>query len=108
MHNIKKVTDDIFYVGASDRRLALFENIYPISRGVSYNSYLVMDEKTVLMDTADSAVSRQFFENIKYVLFSWFLHLPFHLLNLVIPLLRWNPQCVKSYNNHHLTQGGHS
>ena len=47
-------------------------------------------------------------ENIKYLLFSWFLHLPFHLLNLVIPLLRWNPQCVKSYNNHHLTQGGHS
>lgn len=68
MYNIKKVTDDIFYVGASDRRLALFENIYPIPRGVSYNSYLVMDEKTVLMDTADSAVSRQFFENIKYVL----------------------------------------
>ena len=68
MHNTKKITEDIFYVGASDRRLALFENIYPIPRGVSYNSYLVKDEKTVLMDTVDNAVARQFFENIKYVL----------------------------------------
>lgn len=68
MYNTKKIAEDIYYVGASDRRLALFENIYPISRGVSYNSYLIMDEKTVLMDTVDSAVSRQFFENIHHVL----------------------------------------
>ena len=68
MYNTKKIAEDIYYVGASDRRLALFENIYPIPRGVSYNSYLVMDEKTVLMDTVDSAVSRQFFENIHHVL----------------------------------------
>ena len=64
MHNIRKITDDLYYVGASDRRLALFENVYPIPRGVSYNSYVLLDEKTVLLDTADSAVSQQFFVNV--------------------------------------------
>ncbi len=64
MHNIRKITDDLYYVGASDRRLALFENVYPIPRGVSYNSYVLLDEKTVLLDTADSAVGQQFFENV--------------------------------------------
>ena len=68
MHNTRKITEDIYYVGSSDRRLALFENVYPIERGVSYNSYLVMDEKTMLLDTVDHSVSRQFFENIAYVL----------------------------------------
>lgn len=64
MHNILKVTEDIYYVGASDRRLALFENLYPIADGVSYNSYLICDEKTALLDTVDSAVSGQFFDNL--------------------------------------------
>ena len=64
MQNIRRITDDIYYVGASDRRLALFENVYPVPRGVSYNSYLLRDEKTVLMDTADSAVREQYFENV--------------------------------------------
>lgn len=68
MHNTRLIADDIVYVGASDRRLALFENVYPIPRGVSYNSYLVLDEKTVLMDTVDYSVSRQFFENLSYAL----------------------------------------
>lgn len=68
MHNTRLIADDIVYVGASDRRLALFENVYPIPRGVSYNSYLVLDEKTVLMDTVDFSVSRQFFENLSYAL----------------------------------------
>ncbi len=65
MQNFRKITDDVFYVGASDRRLALFENIYPIDRGVSYNSYLVLDEKTVLLDTVDHSVSREFLENVE-------------------------------------------
>lgn len=68
MHCVRKVTDDLFWVGGNDRRLALFENIHPISRGVSYNSYLLMDKKTVLFDTVDWSVSRQFLENIEYVL----------------------------------------
>lgn len=68
MQNIRKITKDLVYVGASDRRLALFENVYPIPRGVSYNSYVLLDEKTVLLDTADSAVGEQFFENVKAAL----------------------------------------
>lgn len=41
MYNVKKVNEDLYWIGASDRRLALFENIYPIPRGVSYNSYVI-------------------------------------------------------------------
>ncbi|MBR2136826.1 MAG: MBL fold metallo-hydrolase, partial [Alphaproteobacteria bacterium] len=68
MHNIRKVTDDLFWIGASDHRLALFENVYPIPQGISYNSYLLTDDKTVLLDTVDSSVSRQFFENLRAAL----------------------------------------
>ena len=64
MQNTVKINDDLLYVGASDRKIALFENVYPVPRGVSYNSYLLLDEKTVLMDTADSAVREQYFENV--------------------------------------------
>lgn len=68
MHCTVKITDDLFWIGASDRRLALFESVYPIPRGVSYNSYVMLDEKTVLLDTVDHAVAGQFFENLEYVL----------------------------------------
>lgn len=68
MHNIRKIAKDYYWVGASDRRLELFENIMPITKGVSYNSYLLVDEKTILLDTVDSSVSRQFLENVKYAL----------------------------------------
>ena len=64
MHSIQPINNDLIYVGVSDRRTALFENIYPIPRGVSYNSYLLLDEKTVLLDAADAAVGEQFFENV--------------------------------------------
>ena len=68
MHNVRKVTRDMFWVGGSDRRLALFENAFPIENGVSYNSYVVLDEKTVLLDTVDKAISEVFFENVRHVL----------------------------------------
>ena len=68
MQNIQPVTSDLIYVGASDRRTALFENVYPIPRGVSYNSYVLLDEKTALFDTCDSSVSGQFFENVQAAL----------------------------------------
>ena len=68
MQNSRQINQDLYYVGASDRKLALFENIYPIPRGVSYNSYVLLDEKTVLLDTADAAVGAQFFENVAAVL----------------------------------------
>ena len=68
MHHFRKVTDDLYWVGANDRRLALFENIHPLYHGVSYNAYVLLDEKTVLFDTADWAVGRQFIENVRAVL----------------------------------------
>ena len=68
MYNFRKVTDDLFWVGANDHRLALFENIHPLYHGVSYNAYVLLDKKTVLFDTADWAVGRQFIENIQAVL----------------------------------------
>ena len=68
MYCIKQIEKDVFWVGGNDRRLAMFEGVYSVPKGVSYNSYLIMDEKTVLMDTVDSAVSKVFFENLEYVL----------------------------------------
>ena len=68
MHNTRNVTEDIVWVGCNDRRLPLFENLFPIPRGVSYNSYLIMDEKVTLMDTVDATVTQQFLENLEYVL----------------------------------------
>lgn len=68
MHNIIPINQDLVYVGVSDHRTALFENVYPIPRGVSYNSYVLLDEKTALLDTADLTVSEQFFENVEAAL----------------------------------------
>lgn len=68
MYNCQKITPDLYWVGANDRRLALFENLFPIPRGVSYNSYLLQDEKTVLLDTVDHAVSRVFLQNLEHLL----------------------------------------
>lgn len=68
MHCTVKMTEDLYWVGASDRRLALFESVYPIPRGVSYNAYVLLDEKTVLLDTVDQSVAGQFFENLAFVL----------------------------------------
>ncbi len=68
MFCVRKVTEDLYWVGGNDRRLALFENIHPIPKGVSYNSYLLLDKKTVLFDTVDWSISRQFLENIEAVL----------------------------------------
>lgn len=68
MYYFRKVTDDLYWVGGNDRRLELFENLFPIPNGVSYNSYLLMDEKTVLFDTVDASIGRQFLENIEAVL----------------------------------------
>ena len=68
MHSTRKIKDDLIYVGGSDRRLSRFENLFPIPRGVSYNSYVLLDEKTVLFDTADDSIGRLFCENVTYAL----------------------------------------
>ena len=68
MYCVRKVTNDLYWVGANDHRLALFENCFPIPRGVTYNAYCLLDEKTVLFDTVDWSACRQLLENLAYVL----------------------------------------
>ena len=68
MYCVQPIREDLYYVGASDRRLTLFENVYPIPRGVSYNAYVLLDEKTVLLDTVDWSVGERFLENLEQVL----------------------------------------
>lgn len=68
MYCTRNVTSDLVWVGADDRRLAMFEGVYSVPDGVSYNSYLLLDEKTVLFDTVDAAVDKVFFENVEHAL----------------------------------------
>lgn len=68
MKTVRKVTNDLYWVGGNDKRIALFENIFPIPEGVSYNSYLLLDEKTVLFDAVDWAITREYVDNIRQVL----------------------------------------
>lgn len=68
MYCTRKVKEDLIWVGGNDRRLALFEGVYSVPHGVSYNSYLLLDEKTVLFDTVDKAVGKVFFENLEHLL----------------------------------------
>ncbi|MGI6238352.1 MAG: FprA family A-type flavoprotein [Christensenellales bacterium] len=68
MHCVYEISKDLTWIGANDRRLALFENLYPIPNGISYNSYLLKGEKTVLFDTVDRAQSAQFLENLAFSL----------------------------------------
>lgn len=68
MYCTRKITDDLTWIGSNDRRLALFEGVYEIPRGISYNSYILIDDVTVVFDTVDKAVSKVFFENIEHTL----------------------------------------
>ena len=100
MHNIRKITKDLHYIGGNDRKLALFENVYPVPQGVSYNSYLLLDEKTVLTDTADAAIAPLFFENLQEALQGRPLdYLVIHHMEpdhcaLIADLLRLHPETV--------------
>ena len=64
MNTIQNITSDLLYVGASEGRHALFENIYPVPNGMSYNAYVLLDDKTVLMDTCDTSVRELFLTNL--------------------------------------------
>ncbi len=68
MYNVRNVAEGIYWLGASDRRLELFENAYPVPNGMSYNNYVIIDDKTCLVDGIDDAVTRQFMENLDHVL----------------------------------------
>lgn len=96
MYCVRNVTEDLYWVGANDHRLALFENAYPIPRGVTYNSYLLLDEKTVMFDTVDWSACRQLVENAQHVLngrpldYLVINHLePDHAASIDGILLRW-------------------
>ena len=60
-----KITDSIRYIGADDTEIDLFENQYPVPNGVSYNSYVILDEKIAVMDTADHRVTDQWLGNLE-------------------------------------------
>ena len=99
MHCTRRIDDDIIWVGADDRRLLLFEALYSVPMGISYNSYLILDEKTALIDTVDRAVTDQFLENIEETLCGRGLdylviqHMePDHSATLIDVLLRY-PEC---------------
>ncbi|MCI9531404.1 MAG: FprA family A-type flavoprotein [Lachnospiraceae bacterium] len=68
MYCVRNITEDLYWVGANDHRLHLFENIHPIPKGVSYNAYLLLDQETVLFDTVDWSAYRQLAENMDYLL----------------------------------------
>ncbi|MDY0289685.1 MAG: FprA family A-type flavoprotein [Sphaerochaeta sp.] len=68
MQIIQEISPSLYWVGASDRRLERFENLFPIPAGISYNSYLFTDTKTALLDTVDSSVTQQFLENVRQAL----------------------------------------
>lgn len=68
MYCTRKINDTLTWVGGNDRRLAMFEGVYSVPDGVSYNSYVLEDEKIAVFDTVDKAVSRVFFENLEKVL----------------------------------------
>ena len=96
MYCVRKVTDDLYWVGVNDHRTTLFENIHPIPKGVSYNAYLLLDKETVLFDTVDWSACRQMMENIEYLLdgrdLDWLVvnHLePDHAASIEQILVRW-------------------
>ena len=96
MYCVREVTNDLYWVGANDHRLALFENAHPIPKGVSYNAYLLLDEQTVLFDTVDWSACRQMLENIEHLLgdrpLDWLVvnHLePDHAASIGQVLARW-------------------
>lgn len=66
MYCVRKITQDLLYVGGSDRRAPLFEGAHPIPQGISYNSYLLTDDKTALLDTADRSIAPLFAENLRH------------------------------------------
>ncbi len=68
MYNSIEIHKDLFWIGANDRKLKLFENMFPTPKGISYNSFVLLDEKNVIFDTVDKSVSNLFFENLNHVL----------------------------------------
>ena len=60
-----KLSERVRYVGVNDFRMKLFENHWPVPEGISYNSYLIIDQKIALLDTVDGAFANEFIKNVK-------------------------------------------
>ena len=68
MYCYRSIAEDLFWIGGNDRRLCCFEATYPVPQGVSYNAYLLKDDKTVVFDTVDQKVGRTYFANLAHLL----------------------------------------
>ncbi|MDF2514427.1 MAG: hypothetical protein K0S04_4293 [Herbinix sp.] len=68
MHNVYEISPKVFWIGGNDRRIERFENMFPLPNGVAYNSYLILDDKTAIIDTVDSSISALYLENITHLL----------------------------------------
>lgn len=68
MYNVVNITDNVYWVGTNDRTTDRFENMWPLERGVAYNSYVIVDEKTVLVDTVEFGESEIFLDKVTQVL----------------------------------------
>ena len=68
MYNTQEIKENVFWVGGNDRRLHRFENMFPLQFGIAYNAYLIVDEKTALIDTVDASISQLFIANVEHVL----------------------------------------
>lgn len=68
MQITRQIASNVFWVGGNDNRIERFENMFPLPHGVAYNAYIILDEKTVLLDTVDQAIREQFLENVAHVL----------------------------------------
>ena len=63
-----KISDSVVYIGVDDKDIDLFESQYPVPYGVSYNSYVILDEKTAIMDTVDARATEEWLKNISEIL----------------------------------------
>ncbi len=68
MYCVQQISDKIYWIGGNDRRLERFENLFPVPKGVSYNSSIILDEKTAVIDTVDASIRDLYVENIKHLL----------------------------------------
>ena len=68
MNASRKVTEDVYWIGGDDRTAGLFEGSFPIPEGVSYNSYVILDEKTCLLDTCDASITAKFWKNFRHAM----------------------------------------
>ena len=68
MYCYKKINSDLYWIGGSVRKFSLFENVYPLTHGVAYNSYVLLDDKIVVFDTVDKEISTRYFDNLAALL----------------------------------------